>query len=175
MTPHDAMLKLRQYLGTLNDRPATRVAARRWRLWWRFQGRAAAWRIRRWLPRRAAGDLGGLPQSRAVLRAGRVAGRSYLFAMKMRERGRISRARLPDRVEPAKTTVALVGMQRTLFLGLATLIAAGLLLDEAFRHAWGPVAGFLGFDHWVRSHFSKPSGETVRNVLVGAAAGTATI
>jgi hypothetical protein len=172
MAPREDLLKLRRRTRALAERPAVRVAARRWRLWWRFQARAAAWRIRRRFPSRGFGDV---PQNKLVMWAGRVAGRVYLFAMKMRERGRISRARLPDRIEPARTTAALVGMQRTLFLGLAVLIAAGLLLDEAFRHAWGPVAGRLGFDHWVRSHFSKPSTETSRNLLGGAAAGTATI
>ena len=175
MAPRDAVLKLWDYVHAVTERPLVRVAVRRWRLWWRFQVRAAAWRIRRLFPRGAAGDFGGVPQSGLGLRVGRVAGRVYLFVMKIRERGRISRARLPDRVEPVRTTAALVGMQRTLFLGLAVLIAAGLLLDEALRHAWGPVAGHLGFDPWVRSHFSKPSTETLRNLLGAAAAGTATI
>ena len=175
MGPRNHLLKLRRRARALPERPAIRVAARRWRLCWRFQARTAAWRIRQRFPRRRPGGFGDLPQNKVVLWAGRLAGRMYLLAAKLRERGRIARARLPDRIEPARTTVALVGMQRTLFLGLAVLIAAGLLLDEGFRHAWGPVAGYLGFDHWVRSHFSKPSGETLRNVLVGAAAGTATI
>lgn len=95
--------------------------------------------------------------------------------MKTRERVRIARARIPDRTEPTRTSFALIKLQRTLFLGLAVLIVAGLGVD-ALIHFWlGPAVGGLDVGHWLRSHFSKPSPDTLRNLLAAAAAGTATI
>jgi hypothetical protein len=110
-----------------------------------------------------------------VVRVGRLAGRAYLFTVRTRERGRIARARIPDRVEPARTSLALIKLQRTLFLGLAILIVAGLAADELIRLAWEPTLGRLEVGQWLRSHLSKPSPETLRNLLAAAAGGTATI
>jgi hypothetical protein len=66
-------------------------------------------------------------------------------------------------------------LQRTLFLGLGILIVAGLAADALARVAWEPTIGRLEVGDWLRSHVSKPSAETLRNLLAAAAAGTATI
>jgi hypothetical protein len=68
-----------------------------------------------------------------------------------------------------------VKLQRALVVWLVILIALGFGADEGIRRAWGPVAGYLGVDHWFRASFSKPSSETLRNVLAASAGGTATI
>jgi Predicted membrane protein (DUF2254) len=152
---------------------ALRVALRRWRLWWRYQLRALQWRILvRHLPRPSLGDL---PRNPVVLLIGRLAGRGYLAVARTRERVRIARARVPDRVEPARTSFALINLQRSFFLGLAILIVAGLGVDELIHVGWGPTLGRLEIGHWLRSHLTKPSSETLRNLLAAAAAGTATI
>jgi hypothetical protein len=110
-----------------------------------------------------------------MLRVGRLGGRVYLLAAKMRERARIARARVPDRVEPIRTSFALIERQRALFLGLFILIVAGLAVDVLIDAWLGPAIGSLDVGQWLRSHFSKPSPETLRNLLAAAAAGTATI
>jgi hypothetical protein len=93
----------------------------------------------------------------------------------MRERLRIARARVPDRVEPTRNTVALVRLQRGLIVYLVILVAAGLAIDEGVQRAWEPVTSGFDVDQWIRANLSKPSPETLRNVLAVAAAGTATI
>jgi hypothetical protein len=93
----------------------------------------------------------------------------------MRERLRIARARIPDRVEPTQNTFALVKLQRGLLVYLVILVAAGLVIDAGMRRAWEPIASGLDVDQWIRANLSKPSPETLRNVLAVAAAGTATI
>ena len=95
--------------------------------------------------------------------------------MKARERLRIARARVPDQIDPARNAIALVRLQRGLVVWLVVLIAVSLGLDEGMRRAWGPAAGYVGIDHWVRANFSKPSPETLRNLLAASAGGTATI
>jgi hypothetical protein len=55
------------------------------------------------------------------------------------------------------------------------LVAAGLAIDEGVQRAWEPVTSGLDVDQWIRANLSKPSPETLRNVLAVSAAGTATI
>ena len=154
---------------------SVRLASRRWRLWWRYQLRVLPWRRPfrrlRW-PRTHHGEL---PESTFVLKTGRLVGRAYLSLENARERLRIGRARIPDQIEPARNAAALVSLQRGLVVWLAILVAAGLGADEGVRLAWGPVASHLGVDHWVRANLSKPSPETLRNLLAASAGGTATI
>ena len=152
-----------------------RLAARHWRLWWRYQLRVLRWRRPfRWL-RWPTTHHGDLPENAVVLKIGRFTGRAYLSGVTMRERLRIARARIPDRVEPTRNTVALVKLQRGLIVYLIVLVVAGLIVDDGLRRASEPVAGYLGVDQWVRANLSKPSPDTLRNVLAASAAGTATI
>lgn len=119
--------------------------------------------------------MGELPESPVALAVGRWCGRRYRRGVWLRERWRIRRAGVPERVEPARNLFALTTQPRTLLLALLALIAAGLVFDEAVRLVWGHFAGHGGIDGWLRRHLSKPSVETLRTLLAAAAAGTATI
>ncbi len=110
-----------------------------------------------------------------ALRLGRLFGRTYLFFVKLRERMRIARARVPDRVEPARTTGVLLKLQRPLLVGLFLLIVVGFGLDALVRSVGPDVARAVGVEHWLRETFSRPGAETLRNLLAAAAGGTATI
>jgi hypothetical protein len=152
-----------------------RMALRRWRLWWRFQLRI--------LPRRGPLRRGWLlhdpnedaPLRRQQLAAGRLLGRSYLTLLGIRERGRIERARAPDRVGPLRTTLELFKRQLALLGALVVLILLGAGLDFLSRHLGPELARTVGVERWLRNTFAKPSAETLRLVLAGAAGGTATI
>jgi hypothetical protein len=148
---------------------------RRWRLWWRFQLRAIPWRrpFRRLrLLRSPDSDVGF---RRLQLAVGRILGRWYLWIVRQVERARIARARVPDRVEPARTTVALLKLRRSLLGGLVVLILLGLALDAFLRGSGADLSRAIGIDDWLRETFSRPSDETMRNLLAAAAGGTATI
>ena len=119
--------------------------------------------------------MGELPQSRIVLAIGRWCGRRYRRGVWLRERWRIRRAGIPERVEPARNLFALTTQPRRLLLALLALIVAGLVFDEVLRLGWSHIAGHGGADRWLRGHLSKPSLETLRTLLAAAAAGTATI
>ena len=109
------------------------------------------------------------------LQAGRLAGRGYSAAVNARERARIQRARLPDRLEPLRSTLSLVRPRRGLIIALVVLIAVGLALDAAVRRFGPGLADALGIDAWLRDTFTRPDEDTLRNLLAAAAAGTATI
>lgn len=152
-----------------------RLARRRWRPWWRYQLRVVRWRRPfRWFKSSGAVD-GGLPTRALALRTGRLAGRAYLAGVTGLERLRIARARLPDRIEPTRSAVALARSQRGFVTYLFVLVVAGLLVDEGARRAWKPVLGRVGAEHWVRANVSGPSPQTLRDVLAASAVGTATI
>ncbi len=119
--------------------------------------------------------MGDLPQNRVVLAFGRRAGRSYLWLMTQRERGRIRRAHLPDRLVPARATFTLVRLQRGLFAVLILLILAGFGVDALLRHEWGHAADALGIKSWLQRHVTLPSSGTLRSLLAASAAGTATV
>lgn len=162
------------------DEPATtdpraRMALRRWRLWWRFQLRV--------LPRRGPLHRARLlrkPDEDAPFRGqqlavGRLLGRGYLGLISAREKARIERARVPERVRPLRTVLELLGRQRALLAGLLGLIVMGAGLDVLLRELGPHVVHALGVEGWLRSTFTRPSAETLRIVLAAAAGGTATI
>jgi hypothetical protein len=99
----------------------------------------------------------------------------YLRFGRLRERLRIQRARIPDRVEPVEASVALVRLQAPLLLALAGLIVAGVGCDLLLRSVGVDLARWLGIEGWIRDTFTKPSAATLRDLLAAAAAGTATI
>jgi hypothetical protein len=109
------------------------------------------------------------------LRTGRFFGRWYLRFGRIRERLRIQRARIPDRVEPVKASVALVRLQGPLLMMLAGLILVGIACDLLLRSVGVDLARWLGVEGWIRDTFTKPSAATLRDLLGAAAAGTATI
>lgn len=152
-----------------------RLAIRRWRLWWRFQLRALRWRgpLRRLRLLRQPGEDVAL--AGAQLAIGRLLGAIYLQALMLVERTRIARARIPDRTEPARTTVALLRFQRTLVGALTALILMGLGLDAVVREYGADVARAFGIEDWLRETFDRPGEDTLRNLLAAAAGGTATI
>ena len=155
--------------------PRARMALRRWRLWWRFQLRVLPKRgpLRRArLLRKPDEDAPFRGQQLAV---GRLLGRGYLGLISAREKARIERARVPERVRPLRTVLELLGRQRALLAGLLGLIVIGAGLDVLLRELGPHVAHALGVEGWLRSTFTRPSAETLRIVLAAAAGGTATI
>jgi hypothetical protein len=58
---------------------------------------------------------------------------------------------------------------------LIFLIAAGFALDALARGLGVEVASWLGIETWLRETFTRPSDDTLRNLLAASAAGTATI
>jgi hypothetical protein len=106
---------------------------------------------------------------------GRLMGRGYLRFLRLGERTKIARARIPDRVEPAQTTLSLIRMQAPLLGGLFVLVAAGFGLDALARGVGVELAHWLGIEAWLRETFTRPSDETMRTLLAASAAGTATI
>jgi len=155
--------------------PRARMALRRWRLWWRFQLRVLPRRgpLRRArLLRKPDEDAPFRGQQLAV---GRLLGRGYLGLISAREKARIERARVPERVRPLRTVLELLGRQRALLAGLLGLIVIGAGLDVLLRELGPHVAHALGVEGWLRSTFTRPSAETLRIVLAAAAGGTATI
>lgn len=152
-----------------------RLARRRWRLWWRFQLRAIP--FRRPLRRvRVLRTLDEDPVARpAQLAVGRLLGRGYLRWRRLNERAKIARARIPDRVEPAQTTLSLIRLQAPLLGALVVLIATGFALDALARGLGVEIARWLGIESWLRETLTRPSDETMRNLLAASAAGTATI
>jgi hypothetical protein len=68
-----------------------------------------------------------------------------------------------------------VSLQRSLLLSLIVLILVGIGLDVLIRAVGPGLASALGIEEWLRRTFSLPAAETLRNLLVAAAAGTATI
>ncbi|MDO8186468.1 DUF2254 family protein [Conexibacter sp. JD483] len=164
--------------GSEDVRPhRVRRLTRRSRLWWRFQLRAIRFRRPfRWfrLLRNPEPDS-AIPLSRQQLWVGRRLGRAYLGIVGWRERIRIARARVPDRAKPARTVLTLLGPQRWLLFQLAFLIALGFALDLVVQRYGGRIVDWLGVEEWLRSTFSLPSVETLRNLLAAAAGGTATV
>jgi hypothetical protein len=113
--------------------PRARMALRRWRLWWRFQLRVLPRRgpLRRArLLRKPDEDAPFRGQQLAV---GRLLGRGYLGLISAREKARIERARVPERVRPLRTVLELLGRQRALLAGLLGLIVIGAGLDVLLR------------------------------------------
>lgn len=152
-----------------------RLRLRRGRLWWRYQVRAIPLRE----PLRRARLLTNPDQNvrwrNAQLKSGRALGRAYLSILRHVEQGRIARARLPERIEPTRTTLALLRLQLPLLGALLILIAFGYGLDDAARHVIPQVTHALGITHWLERTFSKPSEATLAILLAAAAGGTATI
>lgn len=109
------------------------------------------------------------------LRAARYAGRWYLRLDRQRERLRIAKARVPDRIAPLRSTTELLRLQRPLFAGLVVLILLGAALDAAVRTVGSDLLQAAGIDQWIRDTFTLPSTETLRTLLAAAAGGTATI
>jgi Predicted membrane protein (DUF2254) len=157
------------------DPSAFRRAIRRWRLWWRYQLRTIPLRE----PLRRTRLL-RIPEQdvrwRATqLKTGRALGRVYLSTLRISEQGRIARARLPERIEPARTTLALLRLQLPLLAALVVLIAFGYGLDQGARHLSPEITHALGITNWLEHNFSKPSDATLAILLAAAAGGTATI
>ncbi len=152
-----------------------RLRLRRWRLWWRFQLRALRHRrpLRRLRLLREPGESVAL--AALQLRTGRLLGHGYLRALRVGEELRIGRARLPDRVEPARATTGLVKEQLPLLGALVALIALGIGIDEAARRLGAPFTEALGIHHWLTTTFSLPDAGTVTILLAAVAGGTATI
>jgi Predicted membrane protein (DUF2254) len=153
----------------------TRLLRRRWRLWWRFQVRALPHRPPFRYLRPLRSPDGSAPLKPAQLGVGRFLGRWYLRFGRGREHLRIERARLPDRIEPVKASVALVRLQGPLLAMLGALIVIGVGSDLLLRGVGVDLAHWLGVEQWLRDTFAKPSAETLRDLLAAAAAGTATI
>jgi hypothetical protein len=113
--------------------------------------------------------------ARLQLRIGRLVGRTYLFSLRTTERARIERAHIPDRLEPARATRALLRPRRNLLWGLLALIVIGGFADWLARTVGPDVAEWLGIKNWLRQTFDLPSKDTLRTLLAAAAAGTATV
>ncbi len=152
-----------------------RLAVRRWRLWWRYQLRRLRWRgsLRRLRLLREPGDE--VAFAKAQLWIGRRLGDSYLRFDRLKERAKISWARLPDRAQPATTTAGLVRRQLPLLAGLLVLILLGGGLDALAREGGRELVEAIGVGEWLRDTFTLPSEETLRNLLAASAAGTATV
>jgi hypothetical protein len=99
----------------------------------------------------------------------------YLCWQRIKEHLRIQRARVPERMEPVQVSRGLLRRQLPFLVLLMTLIVLGLALDGLVRRYGSDAASWLGVEHRLRDTFSRPSDDTVRNLLAAASAGTAAI
>lgn len=106
---------------------------------------------------------------------GRWLGRRYLSAVALRERGRIQRALLPERVEPGRVIGALVRRQRGLVLTLVLFIGVGIGVDVLAHEFAASVENTFGIRHWLTHNISLPSEDTLRVLLAATAGATGTI
>lgn len=89
-----------------------------------------------------------------------------------RERLRIERSVLPDRVEPVRTIAALARGQSGLVWNLLGLIVIGLIGDAVVPQAIRSLEHGLGVGPW---HLGRPSSSTLQAVLAASAGATGTI
>ena len=161
--------------GSPESAPRTRLWVRRWRLWWRTRLRSSlAWASGRMRPIRGPDDSQPWA-AKLQLRVSRFLGRSYLRTEELKERHRVRRSTIPDRLAEPKLWGALVGAQKGILNALIYLVLLSFGMDLLVRRYGGNVTEALGITDWLSRNTNLPGDETLRNSLVAAASATGAI
>lgn len=111
---------------------------------------------------------------REQLAVGRILGRGYLWFDRQRERVRIQRSRIGDRLGGPRLTLILIRQQVGLLLIVLTLIVVGFAAD-IITTRYGPDLRTLPGGHFAAHHLTGPSPATLTSVLAATATATGAV